>query len=157
MHSPADGQSAEQMALKKRTWLSRHQWYRFVVSGIGSVNQMIATKYGRLTSRRLLRLRMDPTSTARRVSESRSYLDAPERDPHHLYEKTTERRSVVFPAYLYLWAFVFTCSRVLRCLSSFGSRISSMPCFSWASASSIATSSGSRRVREKLPQNSSRW
>jgi len=46
---------------------------------------------------------------------------------------------------------------VLRCLSSLGIRISSIPCFSCASDSSIATSSGRSKVREKLPQNNSRW
>ncbi len=51
----------------------------------------------------------------------------------------------------------FTRSCVLRFLSSFGNRISNIPCFSWASASSITTSSGRRRVRENEPQKSSRW
>lgn len=50
-----------------------------------------------------------------------------------------------------------TLSWVLRCLSSFGRRISSRPCFSWASASSMITSSGRTSVRVKLPQKSSRW
>lgn len=58
-----------------------------------------------------------------------------------------------FPATI----FERTLSCVLRCLSSFGRRISSRPCFSWASASSITTSSGSTSVRVKPPQKSSRW
>jgi len=56
----------------------------------------------------------------------------------------------------YLCAPLLTRSWVLRCLSSLGSLISSIPCFSLASLSSIATSSGSSKVREKLPQNNSR-
>lgn len=67
------------------------------------------------------------------------------------------RRPLFLFCYLAILMFERTLSWVLRCLSSLGRRISSSPCFSWASASSITTSSGRTRVRVKLPQKSSRW
>lgn len=76
-----------------------------------------------------------------------------------IWSKKTSCKCSSFSYYFYLPATILerTLSWVLRCLSSFGRRISSRPCFSWASASSITTSSGSTRVRVNPPQNSSRW
>lgn len=73
----------------------------------------------------------------------------------------TKRRFQMEPPFLIVIYALCTCdftrNCVLRFLSSFGNRISSIPCFSCASASSIITSSGRTRVRENDPQNSSRW